>query len=179
MKARRRRPGLVRWALFLAALGSGIWLATRLPEPAPDRVNGQVLRVIDGDSFTAAAAEGFVEVRIAGIDAPEFAQPWGRESRAALSQRIGGGRIVILAPVARDRHGRTVARVTVQGEDVARALVRDGHAWANEERGGDETLLALQADARAARIGLWSRADPVPPAAWRAAQPRANESPAD
>jgi micrococcal nuclease len=179
MKQRRKPRAVMRWVLFLAALAASAWAATRLPQPVPERLQGGVARVIDGDSFILRATGGDHEIRIAGIDAPEFVQPWGGEARSALHDLIGGGRDVVVEPSARDRHGRLVAAVRTARGDVATALVRDGDAWASDVRGGDPALLELQARARERRIGLWSQENPVPPAAWRAGQSDRNESPAE
>jgi endonuclease YncB( thermonuclease family) len=166
MNRRRKPPGLWRWALFLAALVAGAWAATRMPASPPDTLTAVPARVIDGDSFVLGDAAGGHEVRIAGIDAPEFRQPYGREARSALQDLIAGRRIELL-PRARDRHGRIVADVTAGGRDVGAELVTAGAAWAQRERGGDEALLASEAQARTSRRGLWALPDPIAPWDWR------------
>jgi endonuclease YncB( thermonuclease family) len=64
-------------ALILALLASPL---------AASRFEGKVVRVKDGDSILVERSDvkRTSEVRLAGIDAPEAAQPWGPEARAAL-----------------------------------------------------------------------------------------------
>jgi endonuclease YncB( thermonuclease family) len=45
--------------------------------------------------------------------------------------------------------------------------VRAGYAWVFRRYGEDALLLALEAEAKAARRGLWRDAQPVPPWQWR------------
>jgi endonuclease YncB( thermonuclease family) len=68
-----------------------------------------------------------------------------------------------------DRYGRTVGRVYVEPLDVNRELMRQGAAWVYRQHLRDRTLLAVEAEARMARRGLWSlpERDTVPPWAWR------------
>ncbi len=112
---------------------------------------------IDGDSLRIESDE----VRLAGIDAPEYAQtcqdgagrdyPCGRLARRALARMLVGGpaRCVISG---RDAYNRRLGHC-FQGEtDLNATLVREGHAVAF---GGYDSE---EAQARAARRGLWSGA---------------------
>lgn len=69
----------------------------------------------------------------------------------------------------KDRYGRLVGKVTVAQVDVALEQVRLGMAWhykayEGEQSASDRVAYATaEAVARAARIGLWSQLDAVPP----------------
>jgi endonuclease YncB( thermonuclease family) len=129
----------------------------------------RVVRIADGDSFSVqrGSAAPKEDIRIFGIDAPERGQPWSRRSREALSERVFG-KVVRIEPVDRDRHGRTVARVHADGVSLGEAQLRDGHAWVYRKYDHSKAALALEAEARAARRGLWSLPEPpVPPWEWR------------
>jgi endonuclease YncB( thermonuclease family) len=126
-------------------------------------------RAIDGDSLVVAG----VEIRLFGIDAPEFAQtcsrggrPWncGREAADAL-RAMTAGREIVCRPRDRDRYGRTVAVCLAGGLDLGAAMVKGGLAVAYGAYAADER------EARDARRGIWSSTF-EPPAAWRARQPR-------
>jgi endonuclease YncB( thermonuclease family) len=88
------------------------------------------------------------------------------------------GREVELHPHTIDRYGRTVSIVYVDGTDAGLELIRQGFAWCYN-RYLPEARVDIQAsyrdaqeEAKAARIGLWSDSDPVPPWEWRhAARP--------
>ena len=46
---------------------------------------GTVIAVHDGDTITLKNESGQKKIRLAGIDAPELNQPYGVESRGALT----------------------------------------------------------------------------------------------
>jgi len=107
-------------------------------------------------------------IRLAGIDAPERGQPWSRRAREALAQRVFG-EVVRVNAVARDRFGRTVGEVYADDVCVGCELLREGHVWVFRGRASERGLLGLEAEARAARRGLWAlpEAKRVPPWEWR------------
>lgn len=83
---------------------------------------------IDGDTFRWARER----VRLKGVDTPEEGEPGHAAARAALQAWLDRGGI--LRPVARDRYGRLVGVLTVDGEDVGRALARAGYGKAERRR---------------------------------------------
>ena len=70
----------------------------------------------------------------------------------------------------RDRYGRTVARLEIDGRDINRQMVADGLAWHYTRYSDDARLAAAEREARAARRGLWRDAAPVAPWEWRASE---------
>ena len=147
-------------ALGLAALAAAGWLARR--ETADIAGSAQV---IDGDSLIVAG----VEIRLYGIDAPEYLQPCfrrGRPWRCGIDatrtlRALIAGRPVACRSREEDRYGRTVATCAVDGRDLGAAMVAGGHAVAYG---------AYQLEEHAARNagrGLWSSRFETP-AAWRA-----------
>lgn len=128
-----------------------------------------VVSITDGDTFTCLTAEKRqIKVRLAEIDTPEKAQPYGQKSRQALADLVFQ-KPVRLNVVSKDRYGRTIARVDQAGHDVNRELVSLGAAWVYRQYNRDKTLLAVEASAREAQRGLWSlpEADRIPPWEWR------------
>lgn len=135
-----------------------------------------IVGISDGDTLTArcdAAAgqlEQTIRVRLAEIDAPEKAQPFGDRSRQHLAQLCFQQRAEV-APLpgsaGTDRYGRTVARVTCDGVDANADQVRAGMAWVFDRYARDLTLYDLQATARRSRVGLWADPHPVAPWEWR------------
>ncbi|MCS6786464.1 MAG: thermonuclease family protein [Thiobacillaceae bacterium] len=157
------------WARLIALLGL---LAD--PSALADTRQGWVIHVADGDTVVVWDEAGHERmVRLAGIDAPEKDQPHGHAAHMALTHLVLG-MDVRYEPYKRDRFGRWIGRVQVCGEDVGLRLIRLGLAWhygryAHEQPPEQRRAYAeAQARARAARLGLWSQADPVPPWAWRA-----------
>ena len=135
---------------------SGCVLAWLLADPAgAAAVEGQVLRVIDGDSLivqTAAEARP-LEVRLQGIDAPEGCQTGGPEARAALAAFVQD-KTVALDVRGRDHYGRTLATVRVDGQDVNQRMVADGQAWSLRSKWNRGPYVKQERVAQTLRRGL-------------------------
>ena len=112
------------------------------------------------------------KVRLAGIDAPESGQAFGRRSKQTLSDCAFGKQATLIGDKV-DRYGRTVAKVMVSGVDCNLRQVMLGLAWhykayEREQSAPDRDAYAnAELDARKARSGLWADAKPVPPWEWR------------
>jgi endonuclease YncB( thermonuclease family) len=144
----------------------------------PREITGQVIRVHDGDGCVLRDDAGREwTLRYAGIDAPELAgrsgprrwpeQPWAQAARQANARLIDQQRVraVIRGPAAWGRYAAEV--YDPRGEDVRRALVRDGLAWVDRRYTREQELLELEARARRAGRGLWSDPRPISPDQWR------------
>ncbi len=126
-----------------------------------------VVAITDGDTLKVRCDDSPQQViRLAEIDAPEKAQPFGDRSRQQLAELCFQKRAEI-QPKARDRYGRTVARVTCEGKDANAEQVRTGMAWAYTKYLADASIKKLEADARGEHRGLWGDAEPTPPWDWR------------
>lgn len=135
-------------------------------------ISCKVVAISDGDTLTCLTAERTqIKVRLAEIDTPEKAQPYGQKSKAALSALVFGKQVT-LATQAKDRYGRTLARVSAGGQDANREMVRLGAAWVYRQYSKDKSLLAVEAEAKSSRRGLWAmpEADRIPPWEWRKAK---------
>ncbi len=79
------------------------------------------------------------------------------------------GKTVTVNVMDVDRYGRTVGEVLLQdGRSLNREQVKAGFAWWYRRYAPDDgTLAQLEADAKAAKRGLWADAEPVQPWAWR------------
>jgi len=175
---------LAAWLLASDAMPQDA--ARRSPDAPSYTLQGQVVRVTDGDGFTLLVAGRHQRVRMASIDAPELAQPsrqrrgqpYARAARAALTELIAGktltlacfepdsyGRHVCDVPLSDDPHGATHAATTAN-----RRMVEQGMAWANRQQDRflrDPALADLQRQARAQQRGLWRDRHPVAPWVWR------------
>lgn len=131
-------------------------------------LTGWIVHVADGDTFTLETARGELRVRLADVDAPERGQPYGRRAREVAGALVMGRRVEAIV-VDRDRYGRAVARLTVNGQDVGAALVRAGAAWVYRRYTSDPQLIAIEAEARARQRGLWRlpARERIPPWQWR------------
>jgi endonuclease YncB( thermonuclease family) len=149
--------------------GFGLALACALGAAAPAaRFDAAVVKVVDGDSLwlRPAGADKAVEVRIQDIDAPEICQPWGRQAREALAERVAG-RTLVVQPRGRDTHGRLLALISIGGENLGAWMVGEGHAWSIRTRWDRGPLVKEERMASALRRGLWIEPNPVEPRAFR------------
>ena len=151
-------------ALAVAGVAAAGWFVDR---QAPAIVGPG--RVIDGDSLVVSGTE----IRLFGIDAPEYRQTclrvghaWncGMEAAEVLRTMVAG-RDLACRPRDSDRYGRTVAVCFAAGLDLGAAMVKGGLAIADGAYRADER------EARDARRGIWASTFERP-ALWRARHPR-------
>lgn len=134
-----------------------------------DELSGRVVAVADGDTITLLTPDKRqIRVRLAQIDAPEKAQPYGQKSKQALSDLVFGQTISVRVETT-DRYGRTVGTVFYEGKDVNLDLVRSGHAWVYRQYANDREYYSAEERARTMQIGLWALQNDqrVPPWEWR------------
>lgn len=134
---------------------------------------------VDGDTLDL----GGRHVRLAGIDAPELRQECTRDRRSSsssgstswacgdaarrrLEEALRKGAVTCTGS-SLDKYGRPLARCVIGQMDLSDLMVREGFAVAY--RGRD--YAGAEADARAARRGIWSGSF-QPPADYRAEHPR-------
>ena len=126
-------------------------------------------RVIDGDTISVRLDGARFTVRLTGVDTPETThptrgvEPHGPEAAAYTTARLRGATVRLdLDPAGddTDADGRILRYVMLRtGEHVNATLIRDGYATAfrafpySQQR----AFLQLEAQARAARRGLWAR----------------------
>ncbi len=136
-------------------------------------LEGRVVKVADGDTITILDQDRVQhKIRLEGIDAPEKKQAFGWRSKHQLSLLVFG-RWVTVETYKKDKYGRQVGKVLVQGVDANLAQIKNGLAWhytayANEQSMQDRTEYSDAEDvARAMQIGLWQDPQPVPPWDYR------------
>lgn len=142
------------------------------------QISGLVVHVTDGDTITVLDTNNVQhKVRLAGIDAPEKAQAYGRRSRESLAE-LTTNRSVIVDTNKQDRYGRLVGKVLVDGQDVNIEQVRRGMAWvyrqyARELSDDDrQSYDHAESDARKFQKGLWADKSPMPPWEFRKSERR-------
>lgn len=114
---------------------------------------GAQTRVVDGDTFDLDG----LQIRINGIDAPEFGQrcgDWdcGQEALDRLDALISEGDVSCV-PLDQDRYGRMIARCSTGDQDIGAVLVEEGLAWAFTRYSAD--YVETEAIARQAHVGVW------------------------
>lgn len=165
----RRRSGLRRiadFALFCVLAAGALYAIARF---LPERTVEGSVHVIDGDSLVVDGQE----VRLTGIDAPEYRQtcqdkngnawPCGKEAAGTLRRLIGTTPVVCTGGTF-DIYDRLLARCTAGTVNLNREMVRLGFALSGAEQGF--AYRVEQADARDAGRGIW-RGPFVQPHEWR------------
>jgi len=117
---------------------------------AADSISGRA-QVIDGDSLYVAARE----LRLAGIDAPEWKQvctrdgkDWmaGQDARRAVASLVAG-REIICEDTGERSYRRVVARCWLDGKELNATIVRLGWAFDNPKY-SDGRYAPAEAEAR-------------------------------
>jgi len=94
-----------------------------------ENITGRVVSVADGDTITLLDADKVQhKIRLAGIDAPEKKQSFGNRSKESLSE-LAYDKAVTVETDKRDKYGRQVGKVLVNGQDVNLVQVERGMAW--------------------------------------------------
>ncbi len=129
--------------------------------------SGKCVGISDGDTIKVMRQGKLEKIRLFGVDCPEMAQDFGRRAKQFTASLVFG-KTVRVAPVTRDRYGRTVAWVSIGRVSLNRELIRAGLAWWYRKYAASRRdLERLEQEARHARIGLWSQHNPIPPWEFR------------
>ena len=147
-------------------LGAAILLS--VIASADGSIAGHVVGVADGDTLTVLDDTNQQhKIRLAGIDAPEKAQPFGQAGKQRLSELCYNKQATVEV-VNTDRYGRTVGDVTCDNVHANAEMVGGGYAWVYRHYDkGFESFYALEEAAKKARLGLWADENPTPPWEWR------------
>lgn len=130
-----------------------------LEPPAIDLGAGE-FTVIDGDSLR----RGETEIRLVGIDAPEYRQSCadpagrsyscGKQAASALQILVASGKLVCESHET-DRYQRALSTCRAGQVDINRQMVRDGWAVAYGFKGHEFDYAADEDEARRLKRGLW------------------------
>jgi micrococcal nuclease len=153
-------------ALSLAGLAAG--LAGCSGGPSCGTREATVERVVDGDTIVLP---GEVKIRYLLVNAPETTSGhddcYGTNASQFNTDLVLGKTVQLDYDTAcQDAFGRTLAYVSVDGQDVNRLLIERGYACVlHIPPGGDDRadeFKALEVAARTGKRGLWGACDPIP-----------------
>lgn len=123
------------------------------------------IKVVDGDTFHFQRGAELVKVRVAGFDAPERGQPFGKVATVKLRELTEGGAHCDCFKI--DKYGRSVCRVLVGGLNVATTMLQAGLGCIDPRFTGEDSASDQRAhrqalsEAQASQRGMWSMAEPV------------------
>ena len=135
-------------------------------------LTGKVVSVSDGDTLRVLFDNQQIKIRLGGIDAPESDKPFGQASKRYLADAVAG-QIVVVEFEKKDRYGRIIGKVLLNGIDMNLRQVKAGYAWWYEYYKRDQSEPDQRAysgadqQARNSGIGLWSEPAPINPYDWR------------
>jgi micrococcal nuclease len=168
-----RRKTVARLMGMAAACGALLLSGSASAADGSPVLKAKVSKVSDGDSIEVNLDSGHARVRMSAIDTPEYDQPYGAQSSAALKALLPIGSAVELEVVTQDQFKRLVAVVwLVDGDkriNVNETMLRKGHAWAYRRYMKDPKFCDIEQEARSKKLGLWAQpvSDWVYPPEWR------------
>lgn len=132
------------WTVRFLILASVLLLSLR---SAAEIFQGRVIGISDGDSVTVLDASSMqVKIRLMGMDAPERKQAFSKQSRQSLAALLFDRQVTVESS-KKDKYGRTVGKILVDGLDVNLEQIKAGMAWhykqyQDEQPDGDRLLYA-------------------------------------
>ncbi|WP_051694202.1 thermonuclease family protein [Desulfohalovibrio reitneri] len=144
-------------AMLLAALLAAPACAEQQSNP-PE--TAQLVRVIDGDSLLVRHGSRETQVRLIGLDAPEWNQPYGQQAEDWVVRHCPQGSRLHLRydQELRDRYDRLLAYVTCRGRFLNLHLVKSGLAKAKFYKPNGKhqrELKQAMETAKKAKKGMW------------------------
>lgn len=134
---------------------------------------GRVVGVTDGDTVTLLVGGRIQQrIRLAGIDAPENAQPFGSRAKQRLSTLVIGKTVTVVGE-KQDRYHRLIGKILVDGQDANLEMVASGYAWHYKTYEAEQSPIDRvtygrhEREARSGRRGLWADTSPVAPWDYR------------
>lgn len=128
-----------------------------------------VVRIVDGDSIVVATGNNVIELRLYGIDCPEYDQPFAKAAKAYTKNALLGQEVTVEGGET-DKYGRLVAVVYVKHSAINQELVVAGLAWVYPRFCKKRICRRWKVDERMAqskKIGLWKGSEPTPPWEWK------------
>lgn len=129
---------------------------------------GTVTHVTDGDTLWVRPSRGDAphKIRLDGIDAPEICQKFGVNSRDTLATQVMG-KLVQVKVRRLDSFGRSLAHVSVHGQDIGALMVSSGAAWSYRYRRDPGPYAHQESQARSQRLGVFADAQAERPRDFR------------
>lgn len=166
------------WAIIAVLVGTSVFYGInaekqrRSIQSAGGKIESgdlvRLVKVIDGDSLVAAReGQAPVTIRIVGIKSfdakveKDLVTPFAQAAMETIQRGMADRPVrVLLHAIPKDKHGRYLATLYVDDEDIAIRLVRQGLAlvYTVYPFPAMQNYLQEQEQARAGRRGLWSNA---------------------
>ena len=142
--------------------------------------DADVINIVDGDTIDVLDTRGEkLRIRLLGIDAPEKAQPFGKESMLYLKKIINGNSVRIISKPDKNKpytlgfYRRIIGKIILNKKDINLKMINEGMAWHFKKYKKSQPIEDRQSyneaenQAREKSIGLWSDVYPSAPWEWR------------
>jgi hypothetical protein len=114
-------------------------------------------------SYTLKARQRSPPRSASPASTPPRSRDYGNKAKQALSDKVFG-KTVTVKYSEKDRYGRTIGDIYLNGDWINLKMVSEGWAWHYKQYSSDKQLAAAEIAARRAGIGLWADPNqPVPP----------------
>lgn len=136
------------------------------------KLGGKVVEVIDGRTLKIELfSSGTLFAELQHVEVPEADQPLHQQAAEHL-RKIALGKTVDFRPL-RLIKARVIGKVTIGGVDLSQQMIRDGAAWYDAEKTGQETgeveiYRTVETQAKTEKRGVWSVAGLRPASQIRA-----------
>jgi micrococcal nuclease len=131
-----------------------------------DDFTGKVVGVKDGDTIVILADNTTYTVRLAEVDCPEKAQPYGNKARQ-FTAYLCFSKPVRVVSSGKDKYGRVIGTVFIDDTNLNKELIIAGLAWHYKAYSNNSVYANLEELARHDRVGLWADDHPTPPWEFR------------
>ncbi|MFN5423560.1 MAG: thermonuclease family protein, partial [bacterium] len=106
-------------------------------------LSGNVVKIIDGDTYDILLNGKQTRIRMFGIDAPERGMDYYRVAKEYLGE-LCMDQIIRLEVINTDRYGRMVAKSFLpDGRELGAEMIKEGMAWHFKRYSDDESLAQL------------------------------------
>lgn len=145
------------------------WVSSVIAAQARESDFYTVSKVIDGDSLEVEQDGRYFQVRLWGIDAPEWGQDFAAEAKASC-RRLMEGKEIRLDGKYTDKFDRIVAMVWIGDLLLNEEMIKRGLAWVHIHYCDEKICIfwrELETEARQSHYGLWKAKQPIPPWKWK------------
>lgn len=136
-------------------------------EKFKENIEAKVIGVKDGDTYVVLYHQIQITIRLAHVDCPEKKQTFGMKAKLFGSNLCFGKQVIIKTDGTKDRNGRWIAEIFIDGKCLNKELVKNGLAWHFKKYSKNAEYAELEAVARVNKVGLWSDGNAIAPWVWR------------
>lgn len=124
------------------------------------------LEAVDGDTLRIKFEGEREVIRLDGIDAPEDGQYGFLESKKNLNMWVHLKKLTIVE-ISKDKYGRRVCRVMVEGNDLSKVQLACGWAHVYDKYNKKYDDCEIQNRAKKEKRGIWARGEQLVPWEFR------------